>query len=91
MMYVSAAADAEVAATPTDRAMNVAHCASPYESPFSPAGRLCEHRPSMCFACPNAIVFADHLPRILGYREVLREVTRRRCPRRSSPRSTASR
>ena len=68
---VSAAADAEVAATPTDRAMNVAHCASPYESPFSPAGRLCEHRPSLCFECPNAIVFADHLPRILAYREVL--------------------
>ena len=66
------AADAEVTASPTDRAMNVAHCASPYESPFSPAGRLCEHRPSMCFACPNAIVFADHLPRIIGYREVLR-------------------
>lgn len=70
---VSAAAYAEVAATPTDRAMNVAHCASPYESPFSPAGRLCEHRPSLCFACPNAIVFADHLPRILAYREVLHD------------------
>lgn len=70
---VSAAADAEVAATPTDRAMNVAHCTSPYESPFSPAGRLCEHRPSLCFACPNAIVFANHLPRILAYREVLRD------------------
>lgn len=69
---VSAAADAEVAANPVDRAMSVAQCASPYESPFSPAGRLCEHRPSMCFACPNAIVFADHLPRILAYREVLR-------------------
>jgi len=26
----------------------------------------------MCFACPNAIVFADHLPRILAYREILR-------------------
>lgn len=69
---VSAAADAEVTATPADRAMNLAHCTSPYESPFSPAGRLCEHRPSMCFACPNAIVFADHLPRLLAYREVLR-------------------
>ncbi|PZU43540.1 MAG: hypothetical protein DI566_14395 [Microbacterium sp.] len=26
----------------------------------------------MCFACPNAIVFTDHLPRILAYREILR-------------------
>lgn len=70
---LSTAAEAEAAATPTDRAMNIAHCTSPYESPFSPAGRLCEHRPSKCFACPNAIVFADHLPRILAYREVLRD------------------
>jgi hypothetical protein len=52
--------------------MNVTQCTSPYESPFTPAGRLCEHRPSMCFACPNAIVFADHLPRVLAYREILR-------------------
>lgn len=55
-----------------DAAMGVAHCTSPYDSPHSPAGRLCEHRPAMCFACPNAIVFADHLPRVLLYREVLR-------------------
>lgn len=68
-----AAATAEVAASATEREMNVAQCASPYESPFSPAGRLCEHRPSMCFACPNAIVFADHLPRVLAYREILRQ------------------
>lgn len=26
----------------------------------------------MCFACPNAIVFSDHLPRVLAYREILR-------------------
>ena len=26
----------------------------------------------MCFACPNAIVFTDHLPRILAYRDILR-------------------
>lgn len=69
---LSTAATAELASTPTERAMNVAQCSSPYESPFSPVGRLCEHRPSMCFACPNAIVFTDHLPRILAYREVLR-------------------
>lgn len=68
---LSSAATAELSSSPTDRAMNVAQCSSPYDSPFSPAGRLCEHRPSMCFACPNAIVFADHLPRILAYRDIL--------------------
>ena len=69
---LSTAATAELSSTTTDRAMNVAQCSSPYESPFTPVGRLCEHRPSMCFACPNAIVFTDHLPRILAYREILR-------------------
>lgn len=69
---LSTAATAELSSSPTDRAMNVAQCSSPHESPFSPAGRLCEHRPSMCFACPNAIVFTDHLPRILAYRNILR-------------------
>lgn len=68
---LSSAATAELSSSPTDRAMNVAQCSAPYDSPFSPAGRLCEHRPSMCFACPNAIVFADHLPRVLAYRDIL--------------------
>ena len=66
------AAAAELASSATEHRMNVTQCTSPYESPFTPAGRLCEHRPSMCFACPNAIVFADHLPRVLAYREILR-------------------
>lgn len=50
------AATAELTSTSTDRAIGVTGCTSPYGSPFTPAGRLCEHRPSMCFACPNAIV-----------------------------------
>lgn len=65
------AAAAESSGTSAERSMNVTHCAAPYGSPHTPHGRLCEHRPSMCFACPNAIVFADHLPRILLYREIL--------------------
>jgi hypothetical protein len=69
---LAVAAVAELESTSTDRAMNVAHCSSPYDSPYGRSGRLCEHRPSMCFACPNAIVFTDHLPRILAYREILR-------------------
>lgn len=66
------AAMAESEATSAQRSMNVTHCVAPYSSPHTPKGRLCEHRPSMCFACPNAIVFTDHLPRILLYREILR-------------------
>lgn len=69
---LATAAATELESTPADRRINVAHCASPYDSPYGTTGRLCEHRPSMCFACPNAIVFTDHLPRILAYREILR-------------------
>lgn len=54
-----------------DNALEVTQCTSPYSSPYTPVGRLCEHRPLMCFACPNAIVFKDHLPRILSYQAVL--------------------
>lgn len=74
------AAIAESAGTSVEGEMNVTHCAAPYESPHTPRGRLCEHRPSMCFACPNAIVFADHLPRILLYREVLHNHEREMSP-----------
>lgn len=68
---VVAAAQAELSRTGTDRQLNVAHCSDPFASPFEPAGRLCQHRPAGCFACPNAIVFRDHLPRLLAYRDVL--------------------
>ena len=88
---VAAAASAEAHNTGlTSQALSPTQCASPYDSPFSPAGRLCEHRPSMCFACPNAIVFADHLPRILAYQEILRG-HEKEMPRSSSPRYTANR
>ncbi|MCZ4071216.1 hypothetical protein [Micrococcus sp. H39-S4] len=77
---IAAAATAETAASPADRAMGPATCADPYASPYSVAGRLCEHRPSMCFACPNAIVFTDHLPRLLAYREILEGQRRELAP-----------
>lgn len=77
---LAAAAAAELESTPTDRSMNVAHCTSPYDSPYGDAGRLCEHRPSMCFACPNAIVFTDHLPRIVAYREILHGLEKEMTP-----------
>lgn len=74
------AATAESTGTSAERSMNVTHCVAPYDSPHTPQGRLCEHRPSMCFACPNAIVFTDHLPRILLYREILRNHEREMPP-----------
>lgn len=60
-----------VDSTETDRSMGPAHCLAPFESPYAPPGAVCPQRPAMCFSCPNAIVFPDHLPRLLAYRDVL--------------------
>lgn len=77
---VASAAQEEVAASDVDRAMGPATCIDPLGSPFAEPGRLCKHRPTMCFACPNAIVFIDHLPRILAYREILEDRRRELAP-----------
>ena len=57
--------------SPKDMEMGVTACKNPYASPFTTAGKLCHVRPSMCFLCPNALIFQDHLPRILAFRETL--------------------
>ena len=62
-----------LAASPKDMEMAVAACKDPYDSPFSVTGKLCHVRPSMCFLCPNALIFVDHLPRILAFRRTLEE------------------
>lgn len=69
---MASAAVAEASSSEVDREVSVVQCTDPYDSPFGAVGRLCAHRPSMCFACPNAIVFADHVPRLLEYRAILR-------------------
>lgn len=69
---VAVAASEVLAETDVDKQVSAAHCTQPYASPYDPIGRLCSHRPAMCFACPNAVVFVDHLPRLIAYREVLR-------------------
>ncbi|GAP61242.1 protein involved in DNA integration [Arthrobacter sp. Hiyo1] len=57
--------------SPKDMEMGVTACRNPYASPFTTEGKLCHVRPSMCFLCPNALIFQDHLPRILSFRETL--------------------
>ncbi len=57
--------------SPKDMEMGVTACKNPYDSPFTTAGTLCHVRPSMCFLCPNALIFQDHLPRILSFRDTL--------------------
>ena len=55
----------------TDRQLSVSGCANPHAPPHREAGQVCMDAPSMCLRCPNAIVFADHIPRLLAYRQIL--------------------
>jgi hypothetical protein len=60
--------------TPTEQELSVAACRDPYHAPFGQVGSLCHASPSMCLQCRNAVVFADHLPRLLAYRDVLDDI-----------------
>lgn len=68
---IKSAAQAELGQSVAESNLGVGQCSDPYASPYGDAGRLCQVRPAMCFACPNAIIFSDHLPRLLGYRKIL--------------------
>lgn len=63
-----------------DAGMDVAQCNDPYLSPYGNENELCQVRPTMCFACPNAIVFSDHLPRLIAYRGILETHQREMTP-----------
>lgn len=69
---VATAARTVASESPTERRLNVTHCSDPLASPFEIQGRICSQKPLMCFACPNAIVFEDHLPRLLALRDVFK-------------------
>lgn len=68
---IRAAASKVAAEEEVDAGMTVAQCSDPYSSPYGNENELCQVRPTMCFACPNAIVFSDHLPRLIAYRGIL--------------------
>jgi hypothetical protein len=60
--------------TPVEQQLTVSACVDPYESPFTQRGTLCHASPSMCLQCRNAVVFPEHLPRLLAYDEVLQSL-----------------
>jgi hypothetical protein len=57
--------------TPTEQKLTLAACRDPYDAPFMDNRSLCHASPSMCLQCGNAVVFRDHLPRLLAYRTAL--------------------
>lgn len=64
-------ANAVATETDVERQLTLAACRDPYDAPFMTTGALCHAAPSMCLECRNAIVFRDHLPRLVVYREAL--------------------
>lgn len=69
-----------VAETETEKQLTLATCRDPYDAPFATDGTLCHASPSMCLQCRNAVVFRDHLPRLVVYREVLCELEKNMPP-----------
>jgi hypothetical protein len=57
--------------TDVEQQLTLAACRNPYDAPFMASGSLCHASPSMCLQCRNAVVFRDHLPRLVVYREAL--------------------
>ncbi|MCW1824998.1 hypothetical protein OLG66_29195 [Mycobacterium senegalense] len=72
---------ASVAAeTPTEQELTIAACRDPLDAPFQEKGVLCHASPSMCLQCRNAIVFRDHLPRLIAYKEALNSIENNMAP-----------
>lgn len=57
--------------SPTEQQLTLSACRDPYDAPFSQPGSLCHASPSMCLQCRNAVIFRDHLPRLVVYGDVL--------------------
>lgn len=64
-------AAAVAAETPTEQKLTITACKDPHDGPVTERGMLCHASPSMCLQCRNAIVFRDHLPRLIAYRDAL--------------------
>lgn len=47
--------------------MGLSNCRNPYQSDFTPGGKLCHVRPAMCMLCRNAVVFTSQIPRLLMF------------------------
>ena len=57
-----------------EQQLTLAACRDPYDAPFGETGSLCHASPSMCLQCRNAVIFRDHLPRLIVYRDVLDDI-----------------
>lgn len=66
--------------SPAEQQLTLSACRDPYDAPFGQPGSLCHASPSMCLQCRNAVIFRDHLPRLIVYRDVLYDVAKTMAP-----------
>ena len=66
--------------TPTEQKLTITACKDPHDGPLTERGMLCHASPSMCLQCRNAIVFRDHLPRLIAYRDALDAIAKNTHP-----------
>lgn len=60
--------------SPGDRDLALTGCADPYAPPLAQHRGACMDAPTLCLRCPNAIIFRDHIPRLLTYKSSLLEL-----------------
>jgi hypothetical protein len=60
--------------SPAEQQLTLSACRDPYNAPFGQSGSLCHASPSQCLQCRNAVIFRDHLPRLIVYRDVLDDI-----------------
>lgn len=53
----------------TGRSLSISACRNPLSAPHN--NSLCTDRPRLCLQCSNAVIFKDHLPRLLYYKDYL--------------------
>jgi hypothetical protein len=68
---LAALATAVAEESPAEQQLTLSACRDPYDAPLGQPGSLCHASPSMCLQCRNAVIFRDHLPRLIVYRDVL--------------------
>lgn len=66
-----------------DKQLSITACSDPTNPPGAP-GTLCLDAPRKCLECRNAVIFAEHLPRLLTYRALLKDIEKAMPPRQFS-------
>lgn len=61
------------AESPIDQSLSVTGCVDPNDPPHA-RGSHCTDGPQYCLNCPNALVFSEHVPRLVAYRQILKDL-----------------